>query len=46
MKIILIFIFFRVILPLSRDTDLCLLLMKNIKYIVCLSFPGFEGKSN
>ena len=29
---------FRLILPLSRETDLCLILMANTKYIVCQSF--------
>ena len=35
---------FRVILLLPRETELCLLLMTNTKYIVCLSFPGPQAK--
>ena len=37
---------FRVILLLPPETDLCLVLMTNTKYIVCLSFPGSQAKPN
>ena len=35
---------FRVILLLPREMDLCLVLMTNAKYIVCLLFPGSQAK--
>ena len=33
-------------LPLSRETEWCLVLMTNTKCIVYLSFSGSEAKSN
>ena len=37
---------FCVILLLPRDTELRLIFMTDAKYIVCLSFPGFQAKPN
>ena len=37
---------FRVILLLSRETDMCLVLMADTKYVVWLSFPGSPPKFN
>ena len=39
-------IFFCAIFPLSRETNLCLVLIANAEYIVCLSFPDPQLKSN
>ena len=39
-------IFFRVILLLPWEADLCLVLMTNTKCIVCLSFLGSQAKPN
>ena len=36
---------YRVILPLSQETDSCLILMINTMCIVCLSFPASQAKS-
>ena len=30
----------------SRETELCLVMMANTKYIVCLSFPGSQDNPN
>ena len=37
---------FRVILPLSQETELCLVLMSNTRYIVCLLFPDSHPESH